>query len=386
MIRRDCPERSQHDQFGNIDKDTADFMKRYWQEGAYYEFTYEQFEQHIFPAAAEIQRLYESILPKLLGDDAFLDRLMIPPHLRDYVRNSYYKNNTATIGRLDLAYDGINPPRLLEYNADTPAIIYETGFYQGKWLDDMIESGQLPETYSQFNTLQDDLIAALAAKKTLLNPLHIACYQKAPEDRMTVSYIENCAKYAGITTSIVEYEDIATSSDGGLYDNNGNVISSVYKFYPWEWILSEKKYSSMLANCKALFMEPAWKLMFANKMTLVKLWEKFEGHSNLLPAYSEEDPNADRIWDDCVLKPVYSREGENIQLISNGEVIDSRDGPYEDSGFIVQKRYHLPKFGSKYAIITVWIIDGRPSAMGVLEQEGSSIIDNHSRYVPHVII
>jgi glutathionylspermidine synthase len=35
-------------------------------------------------------------------------------------------------GRFDFAYDGSGPAKLLEYNADTPTSIYETGYFNGR--------------------------------------------------------------------------------------------------------------------------------------------------------------------------------------------------------------------------------------------------------------
>ena len=38
-----------------------------------------------------------------------------------------------------------------------------------------------------------------------------------------------------------------------------------------------------------LFIEPAWKAVVSNKGLLPVLWQMFEGHPNLLPAFFEED-------------------------------------------------------------------------------------------------
>ena len=40
-------------------------------------------------------------------------------------------------GRFDLVYDGVNPPKMLEYNADTPSIIIESGDLQEGWFKDV---------------------------------------------------------------------------------------------------------------------------------------------------------------------------------------------------------------------------------------------------------
>ena len=46
------------------------------------------------------------------------------------------------------------------------------------------------------------------------------------------------------------------------------------------------------------------------------LWEMFPKHPNLLPAYFEDDPKAAMLGSSFVRKPLYSREGANVALVS----------------------------------------------------------------------
>lgn len=39
-------------------------------------------------------------------------------------------------GRFDLVYDGVNPPKMLEYNGDTPSLIIESSHLQLSWFKD----------------------------------------------------------------------------------------------------------------------------------------------------------------------------------------------------------------------------------------------------------
>lgn len=39
------------------------------------------------------------------------------------------------MGRFDLAWDGQSDPKMLEYNADTPSILLESGPVQKEWFD-----------------------------------------------------------------------------------------------------------------------------------------------------------------------------------------------------------------------------------------------------------
>ena len=59
-------------------------------------------------------------------------------------------------GRMDLSYDGVGPPKLLEYNADTPTACLEASVAQWQWLQAVRPSSD------QFNSLHEQLIAILA--------------------------------------------------------------------------------------------------------------------------------------------------------------------------------------------------------------------------------
>ena len=53
-----------------------------------------------------------------------------------YRRRSGAMNGKALpdlLGRFDWSWDGKNPPKLLEYNADTPSMILESSDIQGLW-------------------------------------------------------------------------------------------------------------------------------------------------------------------------------------------------------------------------------------------------------------
>ena len=75
-----------------------------------------------------------------------------------------------------------------------------------------------------------------------------------------------------------------------------------------------------VAASGARFIEPPWKAVLANKGVLAYLWEMFEGHPNLLPAYFEDDPRAAEMDSDYVRKPLLSRQGSNIQIRRAGAI------------------------------------------------------------------
>lgn len=67
----------------------------------------------------------------------------------------------------------------------------------------------------------------------------------------------------------------------------GKHCSCVLKMYPYEWIVQELENDDLLSHDleEMEFVEPAWKIILANKSILPMLWEMFPYHPNLLPAY-----------------------------------------------------------------------------------------------------
>jgi glutathionylspermidine synthase len=58
-----------------------------------------------------------------------------------FVRQSWKTNQPSLYSRLDLAWDGVGEPKLLENNADTPTSLYEAAFFQWIWLEDQLNAG-----------------------------------------------------------------------------------------------------------------------------------------------------------------------------------------------------------------------------------------------------
>lgn len=64
---------------------------------------------------------------KVVNDDVLLKLFYINEDLWPAIRQSWKENQIDFIGRFDLSWDGINPPKMLEYNADTPSMLVESG-------------------------------------------------------------------------------------------------------------------------------------------------------------------------------------------------------------------------------------------------------------------
>jgi len=110
-------------------------------------------------------------------------------------------------------------------------------------------------------------------------------------------------------------DDIGWNSDTKEFvDLENQSISNVFKLYPWEWLIKEDFSKNILEDRnRAFWIEPAWKMILSNKAILRILWELYPNHPYLLPAYFESG----RLTN-YVKKPFLSREGANINMVSNG--------------------------------------------------------------------
>ncbi|MDY4376390.1 glutathionylspermidine synthase family protein [Pectobacterium brasiliense] len=355
----------------------------YWSEEAYYQFTLAQIEE-LEEATAELHQMCLQVVEKVVSSDALLAKFRIPKHTWEFVRHSWRTNQPSLYSRLDLAYDGQSPAKLLENNADTPTSLYEAAFFQWLWLEDQINAGNLPQNSDQYNSIQEKLIERFEELK--LNHgfglLHFACCQDTEEDRGTVQYLQDCALEAGLPSEFLYIEEIGLGEKGQFTDPENQVIGNLFKLYPWEFMLREM-FSTKLEDAGVRWLEPAWKSIISNKALLPMLWEMFPNHPNLLPAYFAEDEHPE--LDSYVIKPLFSREGANIQIVENGKEIASADGPYGEEGMIVQQYHQLPKFGDSYTLIGSWLVNDQPCGIGVREDR-ALITQDLSRFYPHTIL
>src|ERR1043166_3372379 len=107
---------------------TLDDTTPYWNESAYYCFS--AAEVDVLEAATNaLHELCVQAGQRIIDENLF-DRLAIPPEFQALVRSSWERDEPSIYGRFDLAYSGESPPKLLEYNADTPTALVEAAVAQ----------------------------------------------------------------------------------------------------------------------------------------------------------------------------------------------------------------------------------------------------------------
>ena len=385
MQRIICPERS--DWRTTAEETGFDFHtidgERYWDERAYYAFTLDEIERQIEAPSAEIDTMCLELVAKAVDDEAILRRLKIPEAAWPLISESWYRDESSLYGRLDLSFDGRGPAKLLEYNADTPTSIFEAAVFQWTWLEQAIERRIIPATADQFNSIHECLIEAWK-KVSGGRHVHLAGTTENAEDAATLAYLEDTARQAGLATTLIDIEDIGLRDDGSFADLDDRSIELVFKLYPWEWMFHDA-FGARLADAPTRWIEPPWKAILSNKGILPLLWEMFPDHPNLLPAFFEDDPNAAELGASFVRKPLYSREGANVALISDGVTVVEQQGPYGAEGFIRQAFAPLPNFSQQYPVLGSWLIDHTPCGLSIREDE-NPITGNTSRFLPHAIL
>ena len=358
----------------------------YWDESAYYQFTLAQIENDIEDPTAELHQMCLAVTEDVVNSEELLTRFRIPEQHWDLVRNSWQERAPSLYSRLDLVYNGKGPAKLLENNADTPTSLYESGFWQWLWLSQNVDAGKLALHADQFNSLQEKLVHRFReiALHYNINQLHMACCKDTVEDRGTVQYLQDCATEAGLLADFVFIEDIGLADTGVFTDLQDAPITDCFKLYPWEFMLREE-FGDVLEDAQVNWIEPPWKSIISNKALLPQLWKKFEGHPNLLAAYFSDEIKTNTLSGKWIKKPLFSREGANVSIIEGGIENRLSDGPYGEEGYIVQAFEPLPVFEGNHTLIGSWLVDDMPAGISVRE-DASAITQDHSRYLPHIIL
>lgn len=280
MQRIMCPERDDWQQtaeqcgfaFHTIDGE------RYWDERAYYAFTLDEIERSIETPTGEIDAMCLELAGRVIGDERHLRRLKIPETFWDLIAESWERDDRSLYGRLDLKFDGNGPAKLLEYNADTPTSIFEAAVFQWTWLEQAIERRIIPARADQFNSIHERLIAAW---KTIGvgHHLHLTGTTGSEEDAGTLAYLEDTARQAGLSTTLLDIEEIGWHDEaGGFVDLDDRDMALVFKLYPWEWMFHDA-FGAKLAGAPTRWIEPPWKAVLSNKGILPLLWEMFPSQS-----------------------------------------------------------------------------------------------------------
>lgn len=428
----------------------------YWLEGPYYDFTsseIEYFEREMAklfkmcivavdrvvkgcpqnPTCNMVQEVRAvgpctpdtCLISKWYGTPAFAHREITRSWYDDCAENFSGDFSPSVFGRFDIRYDGNGPPKLLEFNADTPTCLPEAAIVQWYWHEDTNQG------HDQWNGIHDALkeawkrnISLLIQARTHLPQnltIHFSCdaAEKSGEDLFNTEYMMEVARQAfdeatpeevaqrfggrKIRVKFLWMSDIAAGdAEAGdrFYDSpdpeTRQAIHVIYKLYPWEFMCEEPSAKQAFRDMGdhrngTVWIEPPYKMLWSNKALLPVLWKVYRDDPDhnylLLPAYfADERPPEMTTY---VKKPLLGREGANVSIVVNGEEVESYSGSYGDEGFVYQEFSALPNFPdslgrSHHPVLGIWMIDGEPAGL-CLRESDRLITNNYSRFACHVI-
>lgn len=341
----------------------------YWDESACYEFSVAEIDT-IEEATQTLHDLCLELVDEII-EEGLWAHFDIPVAMHPLIRESWLSESPSIYGRFDLAYDGSTPPKLLEYNADTPTSLLEASVAQWFWLKDIDRDGD------QFNSIHERLIDAWKAQRSRLpDRVAFAGLGNLPEDLLTVEYMRDTATQAGINTFFIDIGDIGhdPTTQSFTDSRDGKALASIFKLYPWEWMTRER-YGTLIPTASTVWIEPPWKALLSDKAILPLLWQRHRECPYLLPA-SFDPPDYDH-----VRKPRLGREGANMQVVRNGRMELATPGPY--IGPCVYQAWHpVQRFQGRHPVLGSWVVNNVACGLGIREDDGPITRDT-SRFVPH---
>lgn len=344
----------------------------YWDESVAYEFTAAEVDE-LEDATQELHARCLDAVDRVANDPTLMTRMGIPVNFQEYITRSWQRADPSLYGRFDLAYDGVNPPRMLEYNADTPTMIIETALMQWFWLQDV------KPQQDQFNSLHEKLLERLGQIRELMpepQTLYFTGYEGNEEEHQTCLYLNDLAQQAGLKSEFIDLSKIGWTGSQ-FVDEQDQAMKFWFKLYPWEWMF-EDAFGVHTCEDSAGILEPVWKSVLSNKAILPILYEMFPDHPNLLPSYWTEDALKDQSY---VAKPMLSREGANIQMFEQGKVVAETLGVYQGARIFQQKANTFTD-GTNRAIIGSWVVGDQPAGM-IIRDHDKLIVQDVSKVVPH---
>ena len=364
-----------HDYQTKINDLGFQFSDDYWIENAYYSFSKEEIGV-IEDATNECYKMYIDAVQYIIDNNLF-SKLHIPQNIVPALINSWNQDDLSLYGRFDFAMkNGV--PKLLEFNADTPTSLLEASIVQWYWKSDLFPQKD------QFNSIHEALVESWGEIKSHYNirdkRIYFTCTQESAEDEITTLYISSTAAEAGINTASFDISELVYDSEDNCFLTpcHQEVIEYMFKLYPYEWMFNEE-FGKHLGTSNIQLFEPLWKSIMSNKYILKTISDLFPNSPYVLKC-NDFPLNTG----DYCKKPIYSREGANIELVKDRRTLEQTSGDYGSEGYIYQELVEVESQDGMYPIIGSWIVGGEACGMGIRENS-SRISDNMSYFIPHII-
>ena len=332
-------------------------------------------------AARELEGMIEATAAEVVrrGDYTafgFSDRLAA------LVEQSHRAGEPSLYGRFDFRLDPSGQIKMFEFNAETPAALFEAAVVQLAWFE---RHQGLPAGAEQWNAIDDALVARWPALG-LPRLIHFAAERDREDEIAQVAYLMATARAAGHEAAFLPVDDISWHAAGRMVTPEGVPLDACFKLYPWDWLDAEEG-GPLLPFGQTRWIEPARRMLHASKAMLAELWRHFPGHPLLLPA------SLDRAAIDgpAIGKPALGLEGQGMTIEDEAAAGASTEMPEElpPSPTIWQQWAPLPAHQagtqSVYPVMGVWSVGGEPCGLGIREGDGL-VTTLEDRFVPHILL
>ncbi|MDU7693547.1 MAG: glutathionylspermidine synthase family protein [Helicobacter sp.] len=303
--------------------------------------------ERLADAANQLYDMFVNAGEYVIENDLFFE-LDIPNALIPMIKQSFEEDiHLHVYGRFDFAggLDG-RDIKLLEFNADTPTLLYESAVIQ--WA--LLKHNVMDED-AQFNNIFEALSDNFKRVITLDDPskfddlyegwgMLFSSIAGNSEEEIHTRFLQDVAKSAGFNTAYAPFHEIEFNATEGV-SHNGSKFEFLFKLIPWENIAIDEPelallMQQMMANKNTIFLNPPYTLLFQSKRILKILWDLYPNHPLLLEtSYSP-------LGKKQVKKPAFGREGANVMILdANEKPLVSKDGIYGNHKSIYQEFYAL---------------------------------------------
>ncbi|EQL53094.1 glutathionylspermidine synthase family protein [Helicobacter pylori] len=341
-----------------------------------------------YDACNELYDMFVETAEEAIQNDRFFE-LDIPNALIPMIKQSFEEEvHWHIYGRFDLAggLDG-KPIKLLEFNADTPTMLYETaviqwallkanGYDENKQFNNLYEA--LGENFKRMVTLGEDTSRfeeMYEGWKILFSSV-----RGNIEEERTMRFLQDAAQSVGFETDFSYIDEVEFNAEEGVFKNGLN-YEFLFKLIPWENIAIDEPelallMQGMMENKNTIFLNPAYTILFQSKRFLKLLWDRYPNHPLLLETSYEPLSHKKQIK-----KVAFGREGANSEIFeASMQSLVKTDGVYSNHKPVYQEFYELNSHNGLYYQPNVFFAY-ESCALGF--RKGGLILDNFSKFVSH---
>lgn len=367
----------------------------------------------IFEATRELGRVYETSasLLRRLPDQALVE-MGVPAHVLPAVRCSIPGLTDPVIGRFDLARTN-HGYKLLEFNADVPALIVEAFSINAEASRDA--------GFADPNANNEALLKQ-ALREAVATALEYIGEESRGAGNVVVAYARGCCRDEGMAKylcallapfrakpAVIESLSLR---ENGLYDQAGTAIDVLYRIYPLQCIrdglfggtrsdLNSEMGGQLLRLVKdrrVALINPPFAFLLECKTLQAVIWnlavsrqyfgaaDRYAIERYMLPTYLDP-PDGGTPY---VMKPAYGAEGDTVRAINSDQTVMHQavctglaDSPMVYQEYVELSREEMmTEYGmrSLSLLTSCFLVAGKPA--GICMRAGEAITDESAWVLP----